>query len=79
MDEQHYSTRKADPSHVKDTVLKDTVLNEAGVAPLKKKFPIATELLLGQRLRLIYRVDLAVLLARNCTSGAFQLDGRADS
>jgi hypothetical protein len=60
MDEQYYSTQEADPSYVNDPVL-----NEAGVVLLKKKFPIATHLLLDRRFRLIYRDDLAVVFARN--------------
>lgn len=60
VDEQYYSTQEADPSYVNDPVL-----NEAGVVLLKKKFPIATQLLLDRRFRLIYRDDLAVVFARN--------------
>jgi hypothetical protein len=60
MDEQYYSTQEADPSY-KD----DPVLNEAGVVVLKKKFPIATQLQMDPRFRLIYRDELAVVLARN--------------
>ena len=60
MDEQYYSTQEADPSYVNDSVL-----NEAGVVLLKKKFPIATHLLMDRRFRLIYRDDLAVVFARN--------------
>jgi hypothetical protein len=60
LDEQYYSTQEADPSYVNDPVL-----NEAGVVLLKKKFPIATHLLLDRRFRLIYRDDLAVVFARN--------------
>jgi hypothetical protein len=60
MDQQYYSTQEADPSYVNDPVL-----NEAGVVLLKKKFPIATHLLLDRRFRLIYRDDLAVVFARN--------------
>ena len=60
MDEQYYSTQEADPSYTKDPVL-----NEAGVVVLKKKFPIATQLQMDPRFRLIYRDDLAVVLARN--------------
>ena len=60
MDEQYYSTQEADPAYVNDPVL-----NEAGVVVLKKKFPIATQLQLDRRFRVIYRDDLAVVLARN--------------
>jgi len=60
MDERYYSTQEADPSYTDDPVL-----NEAGVVVLKKKFPIATQLLLDRRFRVIYRDDLAVVLARN--------------
>jgi len=60
MDEQYYSTQEADSSYTDDPVL-----NEAGVVLLKKKFPIATQLQMDPRFRLIYRDDLAVVLARN--------------
>ena len=60
MDEQYYSTQEADPSYTNDPVL-----NEAGVVVLKKKFPIASQLQMDPRFRLIYRDDLAVVLARN--------------
>jgi hypothetical protein len=60
LDEQYYSTQEADPSYVNDPVL-----NEAGVVLLKKKFPIATHLLLDRRFRLIYRDELSVVFARN--------------
>jgi hypothetical protein len=60
MDEQYYSTQEADPSY-----MNDPVLNEAGVVLLKKKFPIATQLLIDRRFRVIYRDDLAVIFARN--------------
>jgi hypothetical protein len=58
--EQYYSTQEADPSYANDPVL-----SAAGVVLLKKKFPIATQLLLDQRFRIIYRDDLAVVFARN--------------
>ena len=60
LDEQYYSTQEADPSYVDDPAL-----NEAGVVLLKKKFPIATQLQLDHRFRLVYRDDLAVVFARN--------------
>ncbi|HXJ89212.1 MAG TPA: hypothetical protein VMS18_20510 [Candidatus Binatia bacterium] len=60
MDEQYYSTQEADPSY-----MNDPSLNEAGVVLLKKKFPIATQLQLDRRFRVIYRDDLAVVFARN--------------
>ncbi|HTT20983.1 MAG TPA: hypothetical protein VMG82_18760 [Candidatus Sulfotelmatobacter sp.] len=60
MDEQYYSTQEADPSY-----MNDPALNEAGVVLLKKKFPIATQLQLDRRFRVIYRDDLAVVFARN--------------
>jgi len=60
MDEQYYSTQEADPSYVNDPVL-----NEAGVVLLKKKFPIATQLQVDRRFRVIYRDDMAVIFARN--------------
>jgi hypothetical protein len=58
--EQYYSTQEADASYVEDPVL-----NGAGVVLLKKKFPIATQLVLDRRFRIIYRDDLAVVFARN--------------
>jgi hypothetical protein len=58
--EQYYSTQEADPLYVNDPVL-----SEAGVVLLKKKFPIATQLLLDRRFRLVYRDELAVVFARN--------------
>ncbi len=60
MDAQYYSTQEAEPSYVDDPVL-----NEAGVVVLKKKFPIATQLLTDRRFRVIYRDELAVVFARN--------------
>jgi len=60
IDEQYYSTQEADPSY-----MNDPALNEAGVVLLKKKFPIATQLLLDRRFRVVYRDNLAVVFARN--------------
>lgn len=60
MDERYYSTEEADPSYVDDPVL-----NEAGLVMLKKKFPIATQLLLDRRFRVVYRDELAIVFARN--------------
>ena len=60
MNEQYYRTQEADASY-----LTDPVLNEAGVVMLKKKFPIATQLLGDRRFRVIYNDDLAVVFARN--------------
>ena len=60
MDEQYFETQEAEPSY-----LSDPILNEAGVILLKKKFPIATQLLTDSRFRLVYRDDIAVVFARN--------------
>lgn len=58
--EQYYSTQEADPSYVNDPVL-----NESGLVLIKKKFPIATQLLTDRRFRLIYQDNLAAVFARN--------------
>ena len=60
MDEQYYESQEADPSY-----LSDPVLNEAGVLVLKKKHPIATQLLTDRHFRLIYRDELAMVFVRN--------------
>jgi len=60
MDEQYYATQEADPSYKTDPVL-----NQAGLVILKNKFPIAQMLLTDGRFRVIYRDDLALVLARN--------------
>jgi len=60
IDEQYYSTQEAEPSYVNDSAL-----NEAGIVLLKKNLPIATQLQLDHRFRLVYRDDLAVVFARN--------------
>ena len=60
MDEQYYATQEAEPSY-----RSDPVLNEAGVVILKSKYPITQTLLGDRRFRLIYRDNLAVVLARN--------------
>jgi len=60
MNEQYYSTQEADPSYATDPVL-----NEAGLVLVKKKYPIATQLLGDRRFRLIYQDNLASVFARN--------------
>ena len=60
MDQQYYATQEAEPSYESDAVL-----NDAGLVIVKKKFPIATALEGDRRFRVIYRDDLAVVLARN--------------
>jgi len=60
LDAQYYSTQEADPSYVNDPSL-----NEAGVVLLKNKFPIAKMLPLDHRFRVIYKDEIATLLARN--------------
>lgn len=60
MDAQYYSTQEADSSYVNDPVL-----NAAGVVMVKRKFPIATQLMIDRRFRVVYRDDLAVVFARN--------------
>lgn len=60
MDEQYYATQNAEPSYVDDPVL-----NEAGVVVLKRKFPLATQLMIDRRFRVIYRDEMAVVFARN--------------
>ncbi len=60
MNEQYYSTQEAEPSYVNDAVL-----NESGLVLVKKKFPIATQLLTDRRFRLIYQDNLAAVFARN--------------
>ena len=59
-DERYYETQEADPSYTSDPIL-----NEAGLVLVKSKHPIASMLLTDRRFRLIYRDDLAVVLARN--------------
>ena len=56
MDEQYFSTQEADPSYTTDPLL-----NEAGVAILKNKFPIAGMLLTDRRFRVIYRDNIATV------------------
>jgi hypothetical protein len=60
MNAQYYSTQEADPSYVTDPVL-----NVSGLVLVKKKFPIATQLLTDRRFRLIYQDNLAAVFARN--------------
>ena len=60
MNEQYYSTQEADPSYVDDPVL-----NESGLVLVKKKLPIATQLLTDRRFRLVYQDNLAAVFARN--------------
>ena len=60
MDEQYYATQEAEPSYETDPVL-----NAAGVVILKNKYLIAQMLLTDHRFRVIYRDNLAVILARN--------------
>jgi hypothetical protein len=60
MDEQYYATQEADSSY-----RTDPALNQAGVVMLKKKFPIASQLMTDTRFRLVYRDDIAVVFARN--------------
>ena len=60
MDEQYFETQEAESSY-----LTDPILNESGVVVLKRKFPIATQLLTDSRFRLVYRDDIAVVFARN--------------
>ena len=59
-DERYYQTQEADPSYTADPVL-----NEAGLVILKNKFPIAKQLPLDRRFRVIYRDQLATILVRN--------------
>jgi hypothetical protein len=60
MDEQYYATQEAEPSYQSDPVL-----NEAGLVVLKSKYPITQALLGDRRFRLIYRDNMATILARN--------------
>lgn len=60
MDARYYSTQEAEPSYTTDPYL-----NKAGLIILKNKFPIAKQLLLDRRFRVIYRDDLATVFARN--------------
>jgi len=60
MDEQYFSTQEADPSYTTDPLL-----NEAGVAILKNKFPIAGMLLTDRRFRVIYRDNIATVFVHN--------------
>ncbi|HEV2395358.1 MAG TPA: hypothetical protein VGS27_00265 [Candidatus Sulfotelmatobacter sp.] len=60
MDARYYSTQEAEPSYISDPFL-----NKAGLVILKNKFPIAKQLLLDRRFRVIYRDDLATVFARN--------------
>jgi hypothetical protein len=60
LDRQFYASENADPSYATDPYL-----NEAGVVILKNQFPLARILPTDRRFRVIYRDDLAVVLARN--------------
>jgi hypothetical protein len=57
---QFYATESADPSYAADPYL-----NEAGVVILKNIVPLAKLLPTDRRFRVIYRDELAVVLARN--------------
>lgn len=60
LDAQFYATEGADSSYTADPFL-----NEAGVVILKNKVPLARLLPTDRRFRVIYRDDLATVLARN--------------
>ncbi len=60
MDQRYHATQEAEPSY-----LTDPILNEAGVVLLKRKLPIAQMLLTDRRFRVIYRDEIALVLARN--------------
>lgn len=60
LDAQFYATEQAEPSYATDPYL-----NEAGVVILKNSVPLAQLLSTDRRFRLIYKDDLAVVLARN--------------
>jgi len=57
---QFYATESAEPSYADDPYL-----NEAGVVILKNTVPLAKFLPTDRRFRVIYRDELAVVLARN--------------
>ena len=57
---QFYATESAEPSYTADPYL-----NEAGVVILKNAVPLAKVLPTDHRFRVIYRDELAVVLARN--------------
>jgi hypothetical protein len=60
LDAQFYATESADSSYATDPYL-----NEAGVVILKNTVPLAQLLPTDRRFRVIYRDDLATVLARN--------------
>lgn len=60
MDAQFLASEGADASYVSDPYL-----NEAGLVILKNKVPLATLLPTDRRFRVIYRDDVATVLARN--------------
>jgi hypothetical protein len=60
MDAQFLASEGAEPSYATDPYL-----NEAGLVILKNKVPLAKLLPTGRRFRVIYRDDVATVLARN--------------
>jgi hypothetical protein len=60
LDQQLYASENAEPSYASDPYL-----NEAGVVILKNTVPLAKLLPTDHRYRVIYRDELAVVLARN--------------
>jgi hypothetical protein len=60
MDDQYYQSQEAKPSYKTDPYL-----NESGVVIFNTKFPLAQMLMTDPRFRVVYRDDLAVVLARN--------------
>jgi len=60
LDAQYYATENAEPSYTTNPYL-----NEAGVVLLKKSLPLGQLLPTDPRFRVIYRDELAVVLARN--------------
>jgi len=60
MNERYMKTEAADPSYTSDPYL-----NEAGFVILKNTFPLSKLLAVDPRFRLIYKDDVATVLARN--------------
>lgn len=60
VDERYWATQEAEPSY-----MSDPSLNEAGVVLLKNKHALANALLTDRRFRVVYRDEIATVLARN--------------